>query len=907
MRKELKRMNYFDGLFLKAEDYKQDKEYQRRLQGFHNRYLHTWGIACGLEVKPVIDSSMEVVVTEGVALDLTDKGNYGSDVEESTSRQILIYEGHPDNPLDLSDYPAGENIYISVNYNETGADRDNEKGQGEEIHIWECGQISYDNKKPENCKENIILARVVPRQVEKKIINSDGIATSYDEVVVDSTCIFENDVDGTPLRVYAGPYARVLELKEFIFKMGEDINKMPFIAYMNDPEQEELSLAINSNNVRFSGAVDIQNDLVFEGKLIRRKKDGTVEKEFTTEEQFLQLNSLDEDNNEIAELWKPRDAGMEVFRGPNVSADARIVWSEGCEIWKAGIGNDLSPIAYGPDWEKLNNPKSPENPKGPQFADGLHKHSRLFSSKGAILSVDKVGDISSKVDLVVPRKVIALSKSSGVLSINDNEIRFAGMSVEGPVFTGSRIGILGTTENGQKPVLSWNENGSVGIGPVAPADMLDVGGSARLMSSVNPIRITSQWTGFPDLSTNQAEICNDTTYHKALMIVGNQSAGQGRKVAIWDRLDVNGLLNINGTMRVAQKILTSAGNGRNGIIFPGDPGGGAADSAWIKYYPRSGEACTLELGTSNDGDDNISIITSGNAGFGTYTPYDKLDVSGITRIMSASNPIRFTSSWSGFPDISSRNAEICNDIGTYKTLMIIGNSSGGQGRRVSIWDRLDVNGSMLVTTNLEVSGAIIPGVGTCNFKSIMFQKDPYGGSGDAAWLSYYSDTARGGGENMTFEIGISNDSNLETIEYREWVNNCPVRGVSNPCGYWKYYSTTIRGNKGDRLRLYASGGTYVEGNFYYTSTKEIKENISELSRDVVKNALEGLEPVEFNFKGDYDKTTMGFIAEEVPEICSASDNKAISPMEIITLLVSEVKEQEYAINRLKKKIKALEA
>ncbi|QNU65799.1 hypothetical protein EHE19_012910 [Ruminiclostridium herbifermentans] len=74
MGKELRRMNYFNGLLLDAEYYNQDKEYQRRLQGLHNRYLHTWGIISGLEVKPVPDSNMEVYVTEGAALDLTTEG-----------------------------------------------------------------------------------------------------------------------------------------------------------------------------------------------------------------------------------------------------------------------------------------------------------------------------------------------------------------------------------------------------------------------------------------------------------------------------------------------------------------------------------------------------------------------------------------------------------------------------------------------------------------------------------------------------------------------------------------------------------------------------------------------------------------------------------------------------------------
>lgn len=41
-------------------------------------------------------------------------------------------------------------------------------------------------------------------------------------------------------------------------------------------------------------------------------------------------------------------------------------------------------------------------------------------------------------------------------------------------------------------------------------------------------------------------------------------------------------------------------------------------------------------------------------------------------------------------------SEICNDTNSYKTLMIIGNSSGGANRKVSIWDQLTVNGTFCI-------------------------------------------------------------------------------------------------------------------------------------------------------------------------------------------------------------------
>ncbi|HEX2926983.1 MAG TPA: tail fiber domain-containing protein [Ruminiclostridium sp.] len=902
MGKELKRMNYFDGLFLKAEDYRQDKDYIKRVQGLHNRYLHTWGIVSGLEVKPVLESSMEVVVTEGVALDLADGEIYGTDLKESTSRQIVIYEGHPDNPLDLSEYRAEENIYIYVSYYEEGADRDNEKGQGQEIHIWEKGKISHSSKKPLNPEKDIILARVVPRKVTRETINSDGSSAFYDEAVIDNTCIFDTDIDGTPLRVGAGPRAKVLALEQFKFRLGEDTKDMPWLAYIDRMEPDPAQLIFNSNWVKFKNNVIIDKDLSFAGQLIYRNKNGEIQKEFLAEEPIFQLNSRIEDSKDHGSEneWEPRDGGIEVYRGGTGSfPDARIVWSEADKVWKAGLGNDLSPIFYGPERDALIN-KS--------FADNLHKHSKLSTSKGTILSVDNSGDISAFLDMALPEKNILFQ--SETLGLFGERKPFANLDIDGPVLTGSVQGFLGTTGDGQKAVLLWNSTGNkarVGIGTVNPADTLEVCGSARLLGSRNPVKLTSEWTAFPDITANQAEICNDTTTHKALMIVGNQSAGQGRKVAVWDRLDVNGIMKVIGNMQLSKGLNPSTGTGDKGVVFSGDPGGGSGDSARIQYYPRSGEACTLEIGTSNDSDDNIFINSSGNAGVGTLNPKDKLDVSGWTRFNSDSNPIRFTSKWSGFPDISSKNAEISNDTNDYKTLMIVGNRSAGTGRKVSIWDKLEVNGSLVTKGSFQVRGAIVPGVGNCDVKGIMFPRDYYGGGGDAAWIRYYSDTLRGGGENMTLEIGISNDDRTETVTKSYFVSKCPYSWVTNPCGYWRTETVTTIGNKGDRMCFRASGGTYIEGNFYITSTRECKENIGQLEEDAVRSAVEQLEPVEFNFKGDSKRTTIGFIAEDTPDMLTAGDKKAISPFEILTVLVSEVKDQEKMINRLKKKVAALKA
>jgi hypothetical protein len=74
-------------------------------------------------------------------------------------------------------------------------------------------------------------------------------------------------------------------------------------------------------------------------------------------------------------------------------------------------------------------------------------------------------------------------------------------------------------------------------------------------------------------------------------------------------------------------------------------------------------------------------------------------IRGQTNILTGSNPLRFSSAWTGFPDDKTNGAEICNDTNGHKTLMIIGNKSNGGGRRVSIWDILEVNGAFHVNNN----------------------------------------------------------------------------------------------------------------------------------------------------------------------------------------------------------------
>ena len=50
------------------------------------------------------------------------------------------------------------------------------------------------------------------------------------------------------------------------------------------------------------------------------------------------------------------------------------------------------------------------------------------------------------------------------------------------------------------------------------------------------------------------------------------------------------------------------------------------------------------------GKSRLFVSPDGNVGIGNITPADELDVGGNMRILTKTNPLRFTSAWSGFPD-----------------------------------------------------------------------------------------------------------------------------------------------------------------------------------------------------------------------------------------------------------------
>jgi len=177
MANEVKRMRYFDGLFLKQDEFNLEQDYHIRMRRLSNGALYGWGVIKGLEVQAG-PGAKTVTVTQGLALSrVTVNG-------EDLGKEIVLTEP---TPMYLTDYAPNSTGYLSVAYpKDEKADVDQEKGGDEEIHWWEKAVLSYTSTEPGNKQENIVLAKIK--------IKADG--------TVDSSSILYRE-GATAIRMYA--------------------------------------------------------------------------------------------------------------------------------------------------------------------------------------------------------------------------------------------------------------------------------------------------------------------------------------------------------------------------------------------------------------------------------------------------------------------------------------------------------------------------------------------------------------------------------------------------------------------------------------------------------------------------------------------------------------------------------
>lgn len=230
MTDEIKRMRYFDGLFLTEEEFNLEQDYHNRLRRLHNRHLHSWGIVWGLDV--VVSGSEEVSVEEGMSL------NRVLVADESVSQEIILTSK---TSVDLSSYVAGNSVYIYISYSEEEVDIEEEKGGIEKIHWRENAVLGHSETRPSNENEDIILAKVV---IPDGPIDANSII--YEE-------------DGISLRTYAGFSGKLLETQKLTLGIeGVTSNLASMEGKIIDTEN---GIQVNSPRTNFTGDLDVSGTL----------------------------------------------------------------------------------------------------------------------------------------------------------------------------------------------------------------------------------------------------------------------------------------------------------------------------------------------------------------------------------------------------------------------------------------------------------------------------------------------------------------------------------------------------------------------------------------------------------------------------------------------------------------------
>lgn len=182
-------------------------------------------------------------------------------------------------------------------------------------------------------------------------------------------------------------------------------------------------------------------------------------------------------------------------------------------------------------------------------------------------------------------------------------------------------------------------SGNVGIGTIAPAGAVDVANVLRIGQDEGGSGIRS--LGFVRDAGDEAN-AGKITYKGgfgsgSLNLIGAGAGNGGRKIRLYDNVEIIGALQVNGALT------PSTGSGENnGLLFPKNPGGGSGDAAWLRYYPRTGDSCTLEIGIANESSDHIALMPSGGVGIGVVEPLRKLqigsDVAGLGVELGAASP-----------------------------------------------------------------------------------------------------------------------------------------------------------------------------------------------------------------------------------------------------------------------------
>ncbi len=335
-------------------------------------------------------------------------------------------------------------------------------------------------------------------------------------------------------------------------------------------------------------------------------------------------------------------------------------------------------------------------------------------------------------------------------------------------------------------------------------------------------------------------------------------------------------------------------------------------------------------------DTTLTVSNNGNVGIGTTTPIAPLHITPN----STSYALRIDQGTSGDGILSYVNTTSSSQTLLAATSNVLGLYVKGNGKvgigTTSPASRLDViaNGATKIdlrtssttepifhrffhSTNIQ-GGAVgfdtddnvLKLVHGGNFdtstKGLMITSDGNVGIGTTTPIAPLHITPNSASSALRIDQGTSGDGILVYVNTTSSEKTL-LTATSNVVGlHVKGNGSVGIGTTSPSFPLEMGSGAHVTTGGVWTdaSSRQYKENISNLTQEEAIDALATLNPVKFNYKAEKDEEYVGFIAEDVPDLVATKDRKSLSPMDIVAVLTKVVQQQQSKIAELEARLNA---
>ncbi len=426
-----------------------------------------------------------------------------------------------------------------------------------------------------------------------------------------------------------------------------------------------------------------------------------------------------------------------------------------------------------------------------------------------------------------------------------------------------------------------DDNGNVGIGTASPGTKLEVAGQVKITGGTPGAGkvLTSDAAGLATWQT--ATGGGDASYgssgaspNNAVFVSDNGNVGIGTTSPA-TKLDVSGAITLSPSGAVAGPSLV---NSVDGVLVTGGATSG------IRFNNQDN---TLEL---------MRITNAGNAGIGTTSPAAKLEVAGFPPLTNDPVAIRITN--------------LRSSLGLFWELRAYDSGAGGPFGRFSVFGGISGGADKLVitTTGNVGIGTTDPGV---------FRVKVVGPGGGVSALALQNEDGSG-------HLTLQNNGGTTRLSMRLFSSGTVAGIFGNNSDTWIssntngtiptkafVYLANAAGNVGigtiaPTNPLEMASGAHVSAGGVWTdaSSRQYKENISNLPSEEAIAALEKLNPVKFNYKVEKDEEYVGFIAEDAPDLVATKDRQSLSPMDIVAVLTKVVQQQQKKIAELEARLNA---